>query len=294
MKCRVCGAELEELTMYCTQCGARQYERRPQEVELIMPDAKHSRIVVHSYDNMTKALTKIRDLTGLTVPEVNAALRNLPAELVSGLDEQTADEIASELEEAGVHVTVEGKKSVPEAVIEEAEPAAVEEPAAEPEIVEEPVIEPEIAEPEIIEEPVVEPEIIEEPAAEPEDAEEPDAEPETDEEPVIEPEIAEEAVIEPEIVEEQAAEPEAAEEPAEENEPDGIELTMEPSTFEEIAAEIELIDESMHYGKKDPDDIVLTGVDEKLPAFFQTEEKKEDSWSDFEKEMNEFMKKNEE
>ena len=112
MKCRVCGAELEELTMYCTQCGAKQYESRPQEVELIMPDAKHSRIVVHSYDNMTKALTKIRDLTGLTVPEVNAVLRNLPAELVNGLDEQTATEIASELEENGIHVSIEGKKGI--------------------------------------------------------------------------------------------------------------------------------------------------------------------------------------
>ncbi|MBR4445379.1 MAG: zinc ribbon domain-containing protein [Solobacterium sp.] len=267
MKCRVCGYELEDLTMYCTQCGAKQYEEKPREVELIMPDAKNSRIIVQSYDNLTKALSSIRELTGLSIAEINAILKNLPAQLLGGLEETSAREIASVLEEKGIHVTIEGKKGA--VIAEEDAPVDVEETIAEP-----------VSEPE---------ETIEE--TEPADViEEPEQEECTE---------AEEVTEEP-VIEETPAE--AAETPAEEEKPveeaeapkdDGeIELTIEPTTLEGIEAEIMLIDESTHYGHKEPDEIVLTGAEPKKPL--PESSAAEDAWSDFEKEMNAFMKKDEE
>ena len=287
MKCRVCGYELEDLTMYCTQCGAKQYEEKPREVELIMPDAKISSIIVKSYDNLTKALSSIRELTGLSIAEINAILKNLPAQLLGGLEETSAREIASVLEEKGIHVTIEGKKGA--VIAEEDAPVDVEETAAEP------VSEPE----ETIEE--TEPaDVIEEPEQEEcTEAEEVTEEP-AEEEPEQEECIEAEKVTEEPVIEETPAE--AAVTPAEEEKPveeaeapkdDGeIELTIEPTTLEGIEAEIMLIDESTHYGHKEPDEIVLTGAEPKKPL--PESSAADNAWSDFEKEMNAFMKKDEE
>lgn len=287
MKCRVCGYELEDLTMYCTQCGAKQYEEKPREVELIMPDAKNSRIIVQSYDNLTKALSSIRELTGLSIAEINAILKNLPAQLLGGLEETSAREIASVLEEKGIHVTIEGKKGA--VIAEEDAPVDVEEAIAEP------VSEPE----ETIEE--TEPaDVIEEPEQEEcTEAEEVTEEP-AEEEPEQEECTEAEEVTEEPVIEETPAE--AAETPAEEEKPveeaeapkdDGeIELTIEPTTLEGIEAEIMLIDESTHYGHKEPDEIVLTGAEPKKPL--PESSAADNAWSDFEKEMNAFMKKDEE
>jgi ribosomal protein L7/L12 len=287
MKCRVCGYELEDLTMYCTQCGAKQYEEKPREVELIMPDAKNSRIIVQSYDNLTKALSSIRELTGLSIAEINAILKNLPVQLLSGLEETSAREIASVLEEKGIHVTIEGKKGA--VIAEEDAPVDVEETAAEP--VSEPEETIEETEPaDVIEEPEQEEcteaeEVTEEPAEEEPEQEECTEAEEVTEEPVIEEMPAE--------VSETPAEEEKPVEEAEAPKDDGeIELTIEPTTLEGIEAEIMLIDESTHYGHKEPDEIVLTGAEPKKPL--PESSAAEDAWSDFEKEMNAFMKKDEE
>ena len=291
MKCKQCGTELPDLTMYCTNCGAKQFGRREEDVELIMPDVKKSRIIVDTVDNMTKALSRIRELTGMTIQQVNAILKDLPGELLGGLDEESAKDIARVLEEGGVHVHIEGRKPAPEAVIAEMEETAVnveEEPVPEP--VPEPAVEPEVIpapvyEPEEIPVPAEEPEVVPEPAEEPEEMPEIVPEPEKIPEPemIPEPEEAPEPADEPEVV------PVPAEEPAEEDD-SSIQLTIEPTTFEGIAAEIELIDESMKFDKEKPAEITLSGLEPKVPG---TAEKK-DQWSDFEEEMKNFMKKDEE
>ena len=295
MKCRVCGYELEDLTMYCTQCGAKQYEEKPREVELIMPDAKNSRIIVQSYDNLTKALSSIRELTGLSIAEINAILKNLPAQLLGGLEETSAREIASVLEEKGIHVTIEGKKGA--VIAEEDAPVDVEEAIAEP--VSEPEETIEETEPaDVIEEPEQEEcteaeEVTEEPVME--ECREPEEEstPAPAEEAEPAEEIPAEAAEEEEEVTETPAEEEKPVEEAEVRKDDGeIELTIEPTTLEGIEAEIMLIDESTHYGHKEPDEIVLTGAEPKKPL--PESSAAEDAWSDFEKEMNAFMKKDEE
>ncbi|MCR5794879.1 MAG: zinc ribbon domain-containing protein [Solobacterium sp.] len=138
MICRKCGAELPDLTMYCTNCGAAQFENRPQDVVLTMPEAKKTKLIVTGYTNMTKAATKLRDFTGMSIPEVRRLMQQLPFELVGSLSEEEAEQSIEMLKEYGIEAIAEtpGKKQdvIPEEMKPEPEPV----PVSEPEIVEEP------------------------------------------------------------------------------------------------------------------------------------------------------------
>ena len=107
---------------------------------------------------------------------------------------------------------------LPEAPVQNEEPAveepAVEEPAVEEPAVEEPVVEEPAVEEPAVEEPVVEEPAVEEPAVEEPAVEEPVAEEPAVEEPVVEEPAVEEPAVEEPVVEEPAVEEAAAEEPA--------------------------------------------------------------------------------
>lgn len=119
MKCRKCGAELPDLTMYCTVCGAPQFEPEKKDITLTIPDAMNSKVVISSCSNMTAALTQIRGLTGLPLADIRKMLQSFPAVLFSNLSADEADNTASMLKEAGidaeaVHPETEKKKEEPE------------------------------------------------------------------------------------------------------------------------------------------------------------------------------------
>ncbi|MBR3310639.1 MAG: hypothetical protein IKG15_02320 [Solobacterium sp.] len=171
MKCRKCGAELPDLTMYCTVCGAPQFEPEKKDITLTIPDAMNSKVIINSCSNMTTALTQIRGLTGLPLADIRKMLQSFPAVLFSNLSADEADNTAGMLKEAGidaeaVHPETE-KKEEPKP--EEPAETAPEVPA-EPEVKEEPEQqEPEITVPE--EEPSIE--LTMEPSIVPDKPEEP-------------------------------------------------------------------------------------------------------------------------
>ena len=144
MICRKCGAELPDLTMYCTNCGAAQFENKPQDVVLTMPEAKKTKLIVTGFANMTKATTKLRDFTGMSIPEVRRLLQQLPFELVGSLSEEEAEQSIEMLKESGIEAIAEtpGKKQdvIPEEMKAEPVPVIEPEPAEEP-APEEPVYE---------------------------------------------------------------------------------------------------------------------------------------------------------
>ena len=127
MICKKCGKELPDLTMYCTNCGAPQFEASKPEVHLELADPSSSKVVINSCPNITNAVTAIRGLTGMTVPEIRRLLQELPAVLLSSLTREEAENTASMLKENGVDAeAVHKEKKEPEAAPTETEP----EPAA--------------------------------------------------------------------------------------------------------------------------------------------------------------------
>lgn len=115
MKCRKCGAELPDLTMYCTVCGAPQFEPEKKDITLTIPEAMKSKVVINSCSNMTAALTQIRGLTGLPLADIRKMLQNFPAVLFRDLSADEAENTANMLKEAGidaeaVHPETEQKK----------------------------------------------------------------------------------------------------------------------------------------------------------------------------------------
>lgn len=115
MKCRKCGAELPDLTMYCTVCGAPQFEPEKKDITLTIPEAMKSKVVINSCSNMTAALTQIRGLTGLPLADIRKMLQNFPAVLFRDLSADEAENTVNMLKEAGidaeaVHPETEQKK----------------------------------------------------------------------------------------------------------------------------------------------------------------------------------------
>lgn len=125
MICKKCGKELPDLTMYCTNCGAPQFAAPKPEVHLELADPSSSKVVINSCPNMTNAVTAIRALTGMTVPEIRKLLQELPAVLLSSLTRDEAENTASMLKENGVDAeAVHKEKKEPEPVPEETKPEA--------------------------------------------------------------------------------------------------------------------------------------------------------------------------
>ena len=121
--------------MYCTECGAPQFEPEEQDVVLVAPGTEKSKVVIMSVDNQTTAITAIRAFTGQTLPEVRKMMENIPFDLITDLSEEEAERSAEMLRENGV----DAKAVHPDRGAEAAE-VAVTEPETE-EIPEEPVIE---------------------------------------------------------------------------------------------------------------------------------------------------------
>ena len=240
MICKKCGYELPDLTMYCTNCGAPQFEAPKTEAHLVMPSGEKCSVVINSVPNMTTAITQIRALTGLGVPEIRKLLQTLPAVLLEKLSLEEAQNTVSLLKENGVDAIVDDPAAQ--------EPVSVEEPVQE----EEPVPEEEVIEEQQEEIPE---ETVEEPVEEKVSDEDFDAqmnaflnegEQETAEEAAeVQEEIAEEDV-------EEAIEEPAEEEPAEEEEgPKEYvpELTLEPNIMSDDSFMKEM--EEFLNGKKD-------------------------------------------
>ncbi len=125
MICKKCGKELPDLTMYCTNCGAPQFAAPKPEVKLELADPSASKVVINSCPNMTNAVTSIRALTGMGVPEIRKLLQELPAVLLSALTREEAENTASMLKENGIDAeAVHKEKKEPEPVPEETKPEA--------------------------------------------------------------------------------------------------------------------------------------------------------------------------
>lgn len=140
MICKKCGKELPDLTMYCTNCGAPQFEAPKPEVHLELADPSSSKVVINSCPNMTNAVTAIRALTGMTVPEIRKLLQELPAVLLSSLTRDEAENTASMLKENGIDAeAVHKEKKEPEVLPAETKPETAE--AETPSVQEEPSFE---------------------------------------------------------------------------------------------------------------------------------------------------------
>ena len=109
MICLKCRAEIEDLSMYCPNCGAPQFApKHDEEIVLELSDPLKSKVIIHSVDNMTAALSAIRKVTGQQITEVRRLLDELPAVLLSGLSEEDAAKYAQQLKEAGIDASVSG------------------------------------------------------------------------------------------------------------------------------------------------------------------------------------------
>ena len=149
MICKKCGKEIPDLTMYCPECGAPQFEAEKKEVNLVMPEKTKSKVQINSVKNMTNTITQIRAFTGMTFPEVKKLLNTLPVILLDHLSEEEADRSAEMLQEQGVDAVAihPDKKEVPvaeEPLIEE-QPSVPEAPEEESVLEEKPSFEDEMA-----------------------------------------------------------------------------------------------------------------------------------------------------
>ncbi len=121
MICLKCRAEIEDLSMYCPNCGAPQFTPdHHEEIVLELSDPMKSKVIVTEIDNLTSALSKLKAVTGLSVPEIRNALKQLPAVLKDHLSEEEAVQLAQKLNEEGIKAeAVTGSVSVNESEEEE-------------------------------------------------------------------------------------------------------------------------------------------------------------------------------
>ena len=110
MKCKKCGAELPDLTMYCTSCGAPQFESETPDIHLTVPENHGCKVIITGCSNMTNALTKIHALTGMSIPEVRKTLSALPATLFDQMSASEAEATVAMLRENEIEAIVEGNE----------------------------------------------------------------------------------------------------------------------------------------------------------------------------------------
>ncbi len=203
MFCKKCGQEIPDLSMYCPECGASQFGVETKTPELMTEGSHTAKVVVKGYDNMTNAITIVRDVTGLDFVGARKAISELPAVLFTSLSNEAAEEYVRQLKECGVQAEVEG--GVP------SEPVSVDDAPADPEFDKE--LEAYEKEQELImpmpkEEPAPEPEPEPEPAHAPAEEPAPAAEPSFEEQMDAFLNTQEEKKEEPEIVLTLPSEPE--------------------------------------------------------------------------------------
>jgi RNA polymerase subunit RPABC4/transcription elongation factor Spt4 len=114
MICLKCRAEIEDLSMYCPNCGAPQFTpKHDEEIVLELNDPMKSKVVIMEIDNMTSALSTLKNITGLSIAEIRNALKELPAVLMDHLSEEDALLKATELCTAGIKAeAVSGSVSI--------------------------------------------------------------------------------------------------------------------------------------------------------------------------------------
>lgn len=112
MICLKCRAEIEDLSMYCPRCGAPQFAYKPEEeITLELTDPMKSKVILLEAGNLTAALSRLKEITGLPIPELRNRLKELPAVLFDHLSEEEAEEKAKQLNEAGLKAEADhGKK----------------------------------------------------------------------------------------------------------------------------------------------------------------------------------------
>jgi ribosomal protein L7/L12 len=107
MKCKKCGSELPDLAMYCTECGAPQFERPETELPTLeLADPMNRKVIIDRVDNMTAALSALRKITGMEMKDLRRALDELPFTAASMLSEEKAEQLAAQLREAGIEARV--------------------------------------------------------------------------------------------------------------------------------------------------------------------------------------------
>ena len=112
MICLTCGAQIPDLSMYCPECGAAQFSAHiDEEITLELTDPMKSKVIIEKCDNMTAALSAIRNVTGLSITQARALLQELPAIILKNLSQEEAEKKAQELCEAGLEAYADhGKK----------------------------------------------------------------------------------------------------------------------------------------------------------------------------------------
>jgi RNA polymerase subunit RPABC4/transcription elongation factor Spt4 len=102
MICLKCRKEIEDLSMYCPNCGAPQFTPKiDEQITLELTDPMKSKVIIEKVENMTLALSHLREVTGLSIMELRSLLKELPAVLLSHLSKEDAAEKAQQLREAG-------------------------------------------------------------------------------------------------------------------------------------------------------------------------------------------------
>ena len=102
MKCKKCGMEIPDLTMYCPECGAPQFEAPKTEVKLHVPGLSKSKVVINEIANMTNAITVLRNQSGKPIPEIRRMLSQLPMDYRVNLSVEDANVIVQDLLEQGI------------------------------------------------------------------------------------------------------------------------------------------------------------------------------------------------
>ena len=103
MICLKCRAEIEDLSMYCPNCGAPQFApKHDEEITLELSDPMKSKVVITEVENMTEALAKLKDITGRSIMELRTLLKELPAVVMEHLSAEDAVSRAKLLQEAGL------------------------------------------------------------------------------------------------------------------------------------------------------------------------------------------------
>ena len=103
MICLKCRSEIEDLSMYCPNCGAPQFTPKiDEEIVLELSDPKKSKVIVTEVKNMTSALSVLKSITGLSIAELRTSLKELPAVIKEHLGKEEATETARQLREAGI------------------------------------------------------------------------------------------------------------------------------------------------------------------------------------------------